>query len=108
MTFRIGQKVVCIADQWSRRAERRLQEYPVKGRVYTVRGLEHINYGSGLGLLLEEIVNPPRSWPDEADGEPGFMSTRFRPVVTRKTSISIFTEMLMPSPARSREFCGND
>jgi hypothetical protein len=70
----MSEKMVCIKDDgydpvhtlW-------IREFPVKGRVYTVRKRVHSRWG--MGLLLEEIVNP--IMPNGA--EPNFARSRFRP-----------------------------
>lgn len=90
MAFRVGQKVVCVdgspavgGGTWGLE--------PQKGSVYEIR-----NIGTGLvhgqPTLMFGIV--------ELDGTvPGvfWRASRFRPVVERKTDISIFTAMLNPS-----------
>jgi hypothetical protein len=76
MTFRVGQKVVCVNDScqyWTRPWIR-------KGHVYTV------SHFADNGVHLVESPGKPR----------GFFSWRFRPAVERKTDISIFTKMLKP------------
>jgi hypothetical protein len=88
MTFRVGQKVVCIdasggALNWG--GKRR----PVLGAVYTVRSV-YRQEDEPEGILLEEIINQLHPCGDEY----GFRARRFRPIVERKTDISIFTAML--------------
>lgn len=70
MAFRVGQKVVCI--------------HPVnnfrENEIYTVMGIDAVY------LHIDSLIgNRPIV---------GFFSWRFRPVVERKTDISIFTKML--------------
>jgi hypothetical protein len=63
MSFRVGQKVVCISDysRWEPRAPLEVGTItPVKGEIYTVRGV--CESPSGVGLWLEEIVNKPRRY----------------------------------------------
>lgn len=110
MTFRVGQKVVCIqtvteraAASWSQHKPR----YPAVGGVYTIRTL-NMWPGRDVCLLTFDELNNAHMVPSLCLIEPGFDARRFRPVVERKTSIEIFTKLLMPSPARSRELCGND
>jgi hypothetical protein len=86
--FRAGQKVVCIdavgADQLH------------NGGIYTVKEVlpirlrrwrNVVDHMSSL-LLYEAIANP------HCDG---FHPLRFRPVTHRRTDISIFRRMLVPS-----------
>jgi len=93
MAFQVGQKVVCIAEC---EVTRYMETPPVVGSVYTIREIgEH----EGIAWVrLVEIVNKPMQYwgifaekPWEADC--------FRPLVDRKTDISIFTEMLHKEPA---------
>lgn len=69
---------------------------PVKGGIYTIRDV--CWFYDGCYLRLNEIHNV--AWDDETYGltEPGFMVSGFRPVVERKTDISIFERMLHPEP----------
>jgi hypothetical protein len=95
MRFHKGQRVICIAPhpEW----EQAGCVTPKVGEIYTVR-----RYDDTDGLLLEEIVNdngfdhtinmetgdivPP--------GEDSFIPDRFRPLIERKTDISIFRRIL--------------
>lgn len=97
MTFRVGQKVVCVnADRWPLWAKNSCV-LPVHGRVYTVRDIW--SFSKGPVIYLDEIKNPACCVNDDSGAliEPGFPALRFRPVVERKTDISIFTSMLNPS-----------
>lgn len=86
--FRVGQKVVCV--------DARIPRYPgvipvAKGAIYTIRdsGPEPMAQGEWW-VLLNEITNISA----EGLGELGYTAARFRPIVERKTDISIFTRML--------------
>lgn len=80
MNFRIGMKVACVD--------------PIgpltKGRVYTVLGLSKGKVTGALILDVDCWANPERY------GN-GWYACRFRPIVDRKTDISIFKRMLVPS-----------
>jgi hypothetical protein len=96
MTFRVGQKVVCVKEP--HKANPRVTQ-PVVGKVYTVRQTYLSWPDSKPGIVLDEIQNGIH----RASGqEYGFYASRFRPVVERKTDISIFTEILRKAskPAR--------
>lgn len=97
--LRIGQRVVLVRDfDPGVRAQAPIDgiNLPIKGEVYTVRAL-HSDYGYPI-VLLVEVVNPLRFYGDIFDfTEQGFDPDRFRPVVERKTDISIFKAMLNPS-----------
>jgi hypothetical protein len=89
--FVVGQKVVCVdADPgdgyigWA-------DDGPVEGHVYTITSVH--DHDGDLVVWLAEIERHPmarRLWGEEC----GYAACRFRPVVTRKTDISIFTAIL--------------
>lgn len=91
MTFHVGQKVVCV-HAFVDEVRFPTLCIPVRGGIYTIRAIIQGHDGIRLrdGLLLEEITNGlgPRGI------EYNFNPERFRPVVERKTDISVFTEML--------------
>lgn len=97
MTFRVGQKVVCIGKFPQSRLDLPFVTFPEFEQVYTVRAnvLGHNGKTEAPGILLLEIKNSigPRGV------EYNFHPTRFRPLVERKTDISIFTKMLKPQGA---------
>lgn len=76
MTFRVGMKVVLIRDSWSPVDVMVAPARPIKGAVYTVRGMFR------GGLYLVEINNPPLMWGDIGLREPNFHQGRFRPAVS--------------------------
>ncbi len=96
MTFRVGQKITMKWNGTFRSDGSDTfgdQIYPKFGVVYTVRGT--VVAVNGPGVWLVEIINPPKVW-DDVDGplEQTFHVDAFRPVVERKTIISIFERML--------------
>lgn len=99
MAYNIGQKVVCVDDSGFT-IDRMFGPFgglfipnrPVEGVVYTIRAF----YKDAM--LLQEIVNPELPFEDGIR-EPGFLMTRFRPVVTTDTDISVFTEILNTAKA---------
>lgn len=81
MSFRVGQEVVCVDDSGTIMVR--------KGAIYIVADV-YMPY-----LRLEGVydgVTPPTV-------KQGMRATRFRPVVERKTDISVFTEMLTSKKA---------
>ena len=89
--FRVGQKVVCVAE-FSGRCPHPIE--PKVGDILTVRET-FINPPTGeLGLRFTEIVNEIHHF---YGVERGYKATRFRPVVERRTDISVFRAMLTPS-----------
>lgn len=89
MTFHVGQKVVCVDD--SLPANPWHQQHPlVKRQIYTIHKLE-----LQPDVLCLDIDGSGRQW----------QHWRFRPLVEKKTDISVFTEMLTPK-TRVREGVG--
>lgn len=93
--FRVGQKVVCVEDK-----PMLVDIFPyraavgvnlIKGNVYTIRGVVFDLKGT-LCVYLVEARSP---LPPLSNGmERPYFATRFRPLVERKTDISIFKKML--------------
>ena len=94
---RKGMQVVCISDWWGDpifpSASPPAVSFPVKGCIYTIRGVGCMDQ---VYLWLEEIVNPHFE-PDRTT-EPSFAAGGFRPLRDAKTDISVFKKLLVPSP----------
>ncbi len=79
------------------------EQLPVQGEIYVVRKvfMERFMHDpeDRPALLLVEIVNQPRSWASHGFHEAGFQADKFRPLVERRTDISIFRKMLAPKRA---------
>lgn len=85
MAFTVGMKVVCVdASSFSPGFQVPIKE----GEIYTIT-----NTRMGHSELLLRLKDVEES--NFLTGE--FYARRFRPVVSRKTDISIFTAMLKPS-----------
>ena len=98
MTFHVGQKVVCVdVDTVSPAGGRGWlpSEKPKLNAVYTVIGVRML-LCNRVVLDLAEIKRDPESM-RQWGGDAGYGAWRFRPIVSRKTDISIFTAMLNPS-----------
>lgn len=87
--FHVRQKVVCVCNHniglgcW-------LRDIPKVNHIYTIRGFEVAN---GIDcLLLEEITN--RYLTEGGTYSEAYAASRFRPLVDKKTDISIFNEIL--------------
>lgn len=103
MNFHVGQRVVCV-ETWvddPNRLGRMGEEGPVAGHVYTIReiGMFHPMFPDSVNVRLVEIVNAARDYCSPSGDvfrtwEPSFGAFRFRPVVDRKTDISVFQAML--------------
>lgn len=98
MTFYVGQKVVCVYaggdpafDDWDE------SERIVVGQIYTIRRV-YIDHDGEDCVWLDEVQ---RSHLSRIDWGPdvGYGAYRFRPVVERKTDISIFEEILRNTKA---------
>lgn len=91
--FQVGQHVLCIRSFGPSDSE---VTRPVKGGVYTVRGI--YAEGSKEGLLLEEIRNPPLLCRAPVRGmvfeEVLFVTSHFRPLSSDR--LSIFRQHLAP------------
>jgi hypothetical protein len=101
MTFRVGQRVVCVDDSshdrggWHPRAD-----IPQVGEVYTVAAIGR--HRLQPAVRLREIRNAAH------DGF--YRARRFRPAVERATDISVFTEILRTTkaPAEALLLCSQD
>jgi hypothetical protein len=76
--FRVGQKVVCVDDSGSVALKR--------GDIYVVTSLVSRYCLPSIGIDVCEPRTGSNIW----------FARRFRPIVERKTDISIFTKMLTP------------
>lgn len=98
--FHVGQKVVCVSDDTKAPAGHKVLTpiiLPVIGKIYTIRHLMVGHVDSKPCVLVDEI-------PDQTVevlvhgvllvGSIVFDASAFRPLVTRPTSISIFTDIL--------------
>lgn len=96
MTFRVGQKVVCVD------AKKRFliggMGTLTKGRIYTVRWVGE--YRGNICIRVEEIHRP--SGDDREDFDTPYQTIRFRPIVERKTDISFAHEILRKVSRKDR------
>lgn len=90
MTFRVGQKVVCVDDSAGEFSY--LFSDPdrlVLNKIYEIERIYDDQLGYSLVALIGVSLNcyPKNGW----------RSSRFHPLVERKTDISVFTKMLTPT-----------
>lgn len=90
--FHVGQKVVCIRKgPWPSPRECDGDPMPEFNHIYTVTEME---WRQGrCGLILAELHPDDCHW-----------SKYFQPVQTRKTDISIFKALLVPTKSKQSEF----
>jgi hypothetical protein len=81
--FRAGQKVVCVDVSNTPGKKWMHGDKPTLGKIYTVIGDELIDGEEAI------FIDGHENW--------SFLAWRFRPLVERKTDISIFTRLLAPS-----------
>jgi hypothetical protein len=87
--FRVGQQVECINGDG-------LLGLIKTGQKVTISHIHsHPTWGDILGL---EFSDAPPAPPDYT----GYNSRLFRPIVEKKTDISIFTEMLTPTKIKEK------
>ncbi len=103
--FHVGQKVVCVGDDLASVPEGYVLltplVLPVKGKIYTVRSIEIGLVRGEACLRLEEIEDQTAEVLAEGELweiEIVFDASYFRPLVERKTDISVFKEMLNYQP----------
>jgi hypothetical protein len=92
MTFRVGQKVVCVDDAGTDETGR---IELVRGTIYTVRwqGFHWSDYyPEPLYCVRLEEVWRKDEWVGDDNEDCPFRASRFRPLI--ETDISIFTAML--------------
>lgn len=97
--LRAGMKVICIDPTWGATGDFQrtyCPNLPTLGEVYTVRDIHVYRAYDEAFIRLVEVVNPAV----ESPNEPVFMASKFRPLVTRSTDISIFTKLLTPLPCK--------
>jgi hypothetical protein len=100
MAFFVGQKVLCIkSKRWRSMHNGRFMSSAERGPKY----LEVVTIREFDDSFLRFVEY--RNSPIRGGVECSFDPRHFRPVVERKTDISIFTKMLTPN---SRELCGNE
>jgi hypothetical protein len=89
-----GQKVVCInaTPQCGFEIMKNMMDGLTVGEVYTIDSLYLDDMDGEPCVILKEIVRKEPFL--DFLYTPGFLACRFRPLETRKTDISVFTELL--------------
>lgn len=107
--FKVGQKVICVEEGfppdtlWIRFVMWLWPfDAPTDGAIYTVA---NVIPAAGRHPVCLELVELPS--PATEHWAAGFIASGFRPVVSRPTSIEVFTRMLGPKE-RAFDLCSND
>lgn len=95
MAFYVGQKIVCVRAAFKHKT---ILSPLTRNAVYTVRDAFIAHNGMPCVRLVELPAPRVRCFGRRELFEPGYDADRFRPVVERKTDISVFTAMLTPTP----------
>jgi hypothetical protein len=94
--FHVGQKVVCVDAQPNPRALPTMDGLQ-EGQIYHIRWfgeMTHKTWGTFIGIRVQEIFRQP-AWAGDTIDLP-YNARRFRPLVEKKTDISIFKKMERP------------
>lgn len=91
--FRIGQKVVCVKANYQYDCP---PPYPVVGTIATV---SWTGVSPATGWAAIDLVEYPS--PETETYFRGYRASDWRPVVERKTDISIFKAMLTPQGVKA-------
>lgn len=102
MTFRVGQKVVCVDDRPTDAAGGKELE---RGKIYTVRwcgvwGWPGV-YKDEVCVRIEEVLRGADEWNPSCVDMP-FGCHRFRPIVERKSDIGFAHEILRKVTRKDR------
>jgi hypothetical protein len=98
--FRVGQKVICVGPgHWLHYGV--APNAPRRGGIYTIRWIGP--RGGHLCLQFKGLINPPvhngiMECAFRIQNNNGTIN--FRPVIERRTDISVFTAMLAPTSIR--------
>ena len=104
--FRVGQKVVCVDDTPCPQSSMPWKligtlDGLTKGRIYTIRRIGC--FAGRHQVWLDEIVRPLLGSICAKHGEAGYRPSRFRPIVSRPTSIEFAHEILRNVNAPTKE-----
>jgi hypothetical protein len=97
--FVVGQRVVCIDDNWP---ENRLfgvifpPRVPMLNEVLTITNINPSQFGTDA-VYLQFAEIPVMQSSQHVTAAVGYTHTHFAPLIERKTDISVFTAMLTPA-----------
>lgn len=104
MMFHVGQKVVCVNDEGQ--SPESGQRWITKGHVYVISWVgnyRNIRRGKNAHCVRLDGIDRSGLYNGRAYHDTPFYASRFRPVIERKTDISLFTAMLNPAPSKVTE-----
>lgn len=93
-TYHVHQKVVCIDDTELGTDSKGII---VAGETYEVRWIgdfDHWLTGYAFCLRVTGVVRPTLKGTHADQSDMPFRASRFKPIITKKTDISVFTAML--------------
>jgi len=88
--MKVGSLIECINGNFSPENYKFVPNRPVKGEHYIVREIR--DRGSNVGILLEEITNPPLKNKIGVPFEPTFKAERFREIEGLDEAIEMLLE----------------
>jgi hypothetical protein len=102
MAFRVGQKVINVkGSDGDAKIRDAAASRPVRGEIVTIKTMNYWPHREKTLLTFVEHDNSHLIGVHDLSGfEPGFDAECFRPVVERKTDISIFEAMLTGTKKR--------
>lgn len=102
-SWHCGMRVVCVDSEWTVVGTNRKELKD--GSVYTISWIGTCPEEGIVCIRLQEVTRRCDTAEDRRYwglyGEVPFRASRFRPVQTRQTDISVFTAMLSPKPAKA-------
>jgi hypothetical protein len=98
MTFRVGQRVVCVDAKAAPRSKLRTGQkwsdvYPTEGEVYTISWIGPYTWPRGEVGVGVHLVEFNRAHDVNGIQHP-FRSTRFRPLISQADDIAMFTALV--------------
>lgn len=98
---RVGQRIVCIDDDFSSHWSRENISTPRVNSIYTIREIAVWLYGNGkkaVAFRLTEIIQDPQRWTGPGDlvqfAEIPFAAYRFRPLINHESDLALFEAIL--------------
>lgn len=98
---RVGQRVVCINDDFDPLWRLQNIATPIINSIYTIREISLWQYGGGetsVAFRLMEIIQKPERWTGPGDlvqvAEMPFAADRFRPVINPEADLAVFESIL--------------